>query len=139
LATYQQLVTSLTTEVQEAREAYDDAYGDADLEESTWEELYELEYELYEVEYEVQELTWLFEDIEAELAWEAEVARQKKMEEQKRNALKDAKNANEMYGDFISMIESRLEEIYTIRPSREFTTDDIVDAINRNQAALDEA
>jgi len=43
----------------------------------------------------------LFEDIEAELAWEAEVARQKRMEEQKYNALADAYNAPWMYEDFI--------------------------------------
>lgn len=54
---------------------------------------------------EVLDITHMFEDIEANLAAEAEVARAKKMEEQKNNALRDAQYASDMYMHFIMDLE----------------------------------
>jgi hypothetical protein len=138
LATYQALANSLATEVEEARQAYEDE-DDEDIYEGlyeVWEELNE-EWELAESE--AQEISWLFEDIEAELAWEAEIARQKKMEEQKNSALNDAYWAGDMYWEFIVDLEDRVYELDTMRPKQGFNREEIQDALARNRAALAEA
>jgi hypothetical protein len=138
LATYQALAASLETEVEEAWEAYE-AEDDEDVYEGlyeVWEELTEM---FEEAESEAQEISWLFEDIEAELAWEAEVARQKKMEEQKNQAYNDAMWAGDMYMEFIVQLQDRVYELDTMRPKQGFNREEIQDALARNRAALDEA
>jgi hypothetical protein len=107
LATYQALAASLETEVEEAWAAYE-AEDDADIYEGLYEVWEELTMEFADAEWEAQEISWLFEDIEAELAWEAEVARQKKMEEQKNQAYNDAMWAGDMYWEFIVDLEDRV-------------------------------
>lgn len=74
---------------------------DEDIYEGLYETWEELNWEWEDAEAEADEISWLFEDIEAELAWEAEIARQKKMEEQKNQAYNDAYWAGEMYYEFI--------------------------------------
>jgi len=101
-----------------------------------WEEVQE---EWEEAEDEANEISLMFEDIEAELAWEAEIARQKKMEEQKNNAYWDAYAAADMYWYFIEDLEDRVQELDDTRPRQGLNRSEIQDALARNRAALDEA
>jgi len=88
---------------------------------------------------EVLDITHMFEDIEANLAAEAEVARAKKMEEQKNNALRDAQYASDMYMHFIMDLEAKVTEYDSMRPRAGWNRSEIEDALSRNRAALEEA
>lgn len=95
------------------------------------------EVSLYEAQ--VDGLNELFAEIEADLAAEAEQARQKRIEEQKNTAYWDAYAAKWLYEGYVNDLNARLQEYRTMRPTTRFTKADITDAIARNQAALQEA
>jgi hypothetical protein len=145
MATLEALVVTLTAEITAAETEYqtyyvngvapDSSASNYAAYESYFTEYTEKRLKKTETEEEVTELKQLFDEIQEELDWEAEVARAAAQKEQKDQAYEDSLNDPFMYYNYIQKLQARIWELEQL-PFYPYNRED---AIERNRAALQEA